>query len=246
MKKEYHYTIQAQDIDFRHRVSLRALTDKLLVTAGRNADENGFGLLELQTEHYTWVLSRLVVDMDRFPTEQDTLTVETWVEQVGTAFTTRNFRLKDGNGVAIGHATSSWAVIDMATRRSVRLDAIPSMQHFIVRESVPVGEPLRIANVEGEVSNSFIVKYSEIDVNGHANSLNYVQWLSDCFSLDFYRNHYIKRFEINFLKEITFGDKGDVHRRMVAPNDYLFQIETEAKGAACRARIVFKEVVGKP
>jgi acyl-ACP thioesterase len=113
------------------------------------------------------------------------------------------------------------------------------MQQFIVNESVPVDEPGRIANVEGAAANSFTVKYSEIDVNGHVNSLNYVQWLSDCFSLDFYQEHYIRRFEINFLKEITYGDSGEVHRQMIAPDDYLFQVETKEKGVACRARIVF-------
>ncbi|MEA4916126.1 acyl-[acyl-carrier-protein] thioesterase [Proteiniphilum sp.] len=240
-KKIYKFDIEAQDIDFRRRVSLRSLTNMVLIAAGKNADENGFGLLELQTEHYTWVLSRLVVDMERIPTEQDTLSVETWIEHVGTAFTTRNFRLRDGSGTVIGHAKSSWAIIDMRTRRSVRLDTIPSMQEFVVHESIPVDEPARIANVEGEVANSFTVKYSDIDVNTHTNSLNYVQWVSDCFSLDFYRTHYIRRFEINFLKEITFGDSGEVYRQQTEPNDYIFQIETKEKGAACRARILFED-----
>ncbi|MDR2817022.1 MAG: hypothetical protein LBB62_10030 [Proteiniphilum sp.] len=240
-KKIYSYDIGAQDIDFRRRVSLRSLTGMVLATAGKNADENGFGLLALQTGHYTWVLSRLVIDMERFPTEKDTLSIETWVAHVGTAFTTRNFRMRNGDGTVTGHATSSWAVIDMRTRRSVRLDTIPSMQRFIVHESVPVDEPARIANVEGEIANSFTVKYSDIDVNGHANSLNYVQWLSDCFPLDFYREHYIRRFEINFLKEITYGDNGEVYRQMTAPGDFLFQIGTREKGVACRARILFEE-----
>lgn len=238
-KKKYYFDIEAQDIDFRRRVSLRSLTNMVLITAGKNADENGFGLLELQTEHYTWVLSRLVIDMERMPTEKDSLCIETWIEHIGTAFTTRNFRLADAVGTVIGYAKSTWAIIDMRTRRSVRLDSIPSMQQFVVDESVPVDEPDRIAAVEGETANSFTVKYTDIDVNGHVNSLNYVQWLSDCFPLDFYREHYIRRFEINFLKEITWGDSGEVYRQMTAPDDYLFQIETKEKGPACRARILF-------
>lgn len=242
-KKKYSYSVEAQDIDFRRRVSLKSLTNMVLMTAGRNADSNGFGMLKLQTEHYTWVLSRLVIDMERFPTGKDSLSIETWIEHVGTAFTTRNFRMRDGGETVIGHATSTWAVIDMQTRRSVRLDSIPSMQQFVVNESVPVSEPSKIANVEGEVANNFTVKYSDIDINGHANSLNYVQWLSDCFSLDFYRGHHIRRFEINFLKEIIFGDSGEVHCQMTAPGDYFFQIETREKGLACRARILFEEYI---
>lgn len=81
-KKRYVYKIEAQDIDFRRRVSLRSLTSMILATASRNAAENGFGLLELLTDDYAWVLSRLVIDMERIPTEKDTLTIETWIEHV--------------------------------------------------------------------------------------------------------------------------------------------------------------------
>jgi medium-chain acyl-[acyl-carrier-protein] hydrolase len=154
-KKTYRYEIEAQDIDFRRRLSLSSLTNFVLITAGRNADENGFGLLELQSDNYTWVLSRLVIDMDRMPDESDSLVIDTWIEKIGTAFTTRNFRLFDGSGKVIGHAASSWAVIDMLSRRSVMLDTLPGMQQFVVKESTPIGEPGRIPNVSGEEANRF-------------------------------------------------------------------------------------------
>ena len=241
-KKKYSYDIEAQDIDFRSRVSLASLTNFILITAGKNADENGFGLLALQSDNFTWVLSRLVIDMQRMPTENDSLTIETWIEKIGTAFTTRNFRIFDGAGLLIGHAASSWAVMDMHTRRSVLLDTLPTMHQFIVPEGTPIGEPGRIPNVAGEVATSFRVKYSDIDVNNHANSLHYVAWLSDCFTPDFYRKHHIRRFEINFLKELTFGDSGEVYRQVNGQADYAFQIETHGKGTVCRARIVFEAV----
>lgn len=241
-KKKYSYDIEAQDIDFRRRVSLTSLTNFILITAGKNADENGFGLLELQSDNFTWVLSRLVIDMKRMPTENDSLTIETWIEKIGTAFTTRNFRIFDGKGFLIGHAASSWAVMDMHTRRSVLLDTLPAMHQFIVPESTPIGEPGRIPSVSGEVANSFRVKYSDIDVNNHANSLHYVEWLSDCFTPDFYQTHHIRRFEINFLKELTFGDSGEVYRQLNGQVDYAFHIETYGKGTVCRARIVFEAV----
>lgn len=241
VRKKYSYNIEAQDIDFRRRVSLTSLTNFVLITAGRNADENGFGLLELQTGNYTWVLSRLVIDMKRMPTEEDTLTIETWVESVGTVFTTRNFHLTDGAGKTLGHATSSWAVIDMRTRRSVPLDTLSTIQDFVVPESTPIGEPGRIPVAKGETANTFVTKYSDIDVNGHANSLHYVRWLSDCFSLDFYRKHIIRRFEINFLQELMFGDEGEVRRQAGNEGDYSFLITTRDRGPACRARIFFDE-----
>lgn len=241
-KKSYAYKIGAQHIDFRKRVSLVSLTNLILNTAGKNADQNGFGLLKLQAHNYTWVLSRLVVDMNRFPTDSDELNVETWVESVGVAFTNRNFRITDKQGDLMGYAASSWAVIDMGTRRTVLLDTLPGIQRYVVPESTPLGEAGRISNIVGEVRNSFKVKYSNLDINRHANSLHYIQWISDCLSLDYYLNHHIHRFEINFLKELTFGDEGEVFVEERSSDDFYFQIVTKEKGTVCRARLVFKEV----
>ncbi|MDI9605508.1 MAG: thioesterase [Bacteroidota bacterium] len=237
---KYTYMIEAQDIDFRRRVSLASLANFVLITAGRNANENGFGLLELQTGNYTWVLSRLVIDIKRMPTEGDSLSIETWIEHVGTLFTIRDFRLSDNSGEVIGYAASTWAAIDMETRRSVHLDSLSSMRDFIVPESTPIGIPGRIPSANGEVTNTFTVKYSDIDVNDHANSLHYIRWISDCFSPDFYRAHFIRRFEINFLQELTFGDEGKVYRETGTGDEYLFQIVTRDRGAACRARLLFE------
>lgn len=243
-KKTYTYTIGAQDIDFRRKVSLASLANFVLVTAGRNASENGFGLLELQSDNYTWVLSRLVVDMYRFPADNDAISIETWIENVGTTFTTRNFKIADTTGEVIGYASSAWAVIDMRTRRTVLLDTLPGLRRFVVPDTTPIGVPSRIPNVQGNVANSFSVKYSDLDINRHANSLHYIQWISDCFPLDFYLRHSIRRFEINFLKELTFDDEGEVHREMKGDGDYCFQIVTRDKGIVCRARLVFEENAG--
>jgi medium-chain acyl-[acyl-carrier-protein] hydrolase len=241
-KKIYVYDIEPQDIDFRRKVSLKSLTNFILITAGKNADENGFGIMDLQKEDLTWVLSRLVIQMDRIPHEDDTISIETWIEKIGTAFTTRNFRISDADGIVIGYAATSWAIMDMKTRRSIPLDSIPAMKEFIINESTPIGDPEHLPGVEGEIVNSFTVRYSKIDVNNHANSLYYVQWISDCFSLDFYREHRIRRFDINFLKELTIDDKGKVHREEVALDDFRFEIVTRDKGIACRARLLFEEV----
>ena len=239
-KKTYLFRIEPQDIDFRRRVSLLSTTNFLLAAAGKNANENGFGLLDLQSNNNTWVLTRLAVDLKRFLTEKDTLCIETWVESVGTMFTTRSFHIKDGNGITVGYAASTWAIIDMETRRPVSLDTMPALKRFVVDQTTPIGDAPRIPDVNGEVANTFSVKYSNLDVNKHANSLYYIQWISDCFPLNFYLKNAIQRFELNLMKEISYGDEGQVFKQENAPNDYSFQIVSRDKGLCCKARIVFK------
>jgi medium-chain acyl-[acyl-carrier-protein] hydrolase len=61
---------------------------------------------------------------------------------------------------------------------------------------------LNLGAVDGEEYDGFKVKYSDIDINGHVNSIRYIQWISDCFSLDCYRKCQVKRFEINYMTEM--------------------------------------------
>lgn len=240
--KKYYYNIGAQDIDFMRRVSIKSLTNFILLTAGEDADEKGYGLLQLQQRCLTWVLSRLVIDMKRIPTEKDSISISTWVSEAGAVFTTRNFKIWDASGNEIGYATSSWAIMDMNTRHGMPLTIIPSIRDYVVGETSPIGVPRALPKVDGESALSFTVRYSKIDVNNHANSLYYIQWISDCFSLDFYRSHRVRRFEINYMKELTIDDKGRVYREETAPGDYFFEIVTRDKGIACRARILFEDL----
>ena len=240
-KRAYSYQITTQHIDFQKDVTLSSLFHLIMKTAGLDADKNGFGLLELQENNITWVLSRFVLDMERFPQEDEKITIETWIEDVNRIFTSRNFTIRNADSEIIGHAASSWAMMDISTRQSVQLDNLPRLNDFIVDEPSPIGGTTRLRVVTGEIANNFKVKYSHIDVNRHASSPYYLQWIANCFPLEFYESNRLKRFEINFLREITFGDKGDVYRDQHGYNDYYFQINTEEKGTACRARMLFIE-----
>lgn len=236
------YYIGVQYTDFRKKISLSHLIDFILSTAGKDADTKGFGVSELQENNYTWVLSRLKVEMCEMPVENQNIHIETWVENVDKIFTTRNFRIYNDSDKIIGYATSSWALLDMKSRRSIFLDRIPFLKEFIVNESTPLTPPTKLPDIDGETMNDFIVKYSDIDVNLHANSLHYIQWISDCFYLDFYKNHRIKNFEINFIKELVFMEIGEVQVKSNAENDYYFNLVNQEKGIVCKAHLIFEKM----
>ena len=77
-KKSYSFQIQPQYVDFQFRVTMAALGDILLTTAGFNADDNGFGLRRLHEMQCAWVLSRMSIEMTRFPEQYETIRVETF------------------------------------------------------------------------------------------------------------------------------------------------------------------------
>lgn len=237
-KRTYSFQIQPQYVDFQFRATMASLGDILLTTAQFNADDNGFGLRRLNEMECSWVLSRMAVEMKRFPEQYENIQVETWVEEVGRANTTRNFCIRDEKNEIIGNACSVWVFFDMKTRRAKDLQTLDGIHDFATGEKALIDKPVKLGTVEGEEYDGFKVKYSDIDINGHVNSIRYIQWICDCFSLDCYRKCQVKRFEINYINEMLYDDFVEIVGQQMEPGDFRFEISKDDK-TACRARVVF-------
>ena len=237
-KRSYSFQIQPQYVDFQFRVTMASLGDILLATAGLNADDNGFGLRRLHEMDCAWVLSRMSIEMSRYPEQYETIQVETWVEEVGRANTIRNFCIRDTNNEIIGNACTVWVMFDMTTRRAKDLQSLEGIHEFANGETGLIEKPIKLGMVEGADYDGFKVKYSDIDINGHVNSIRYIQWISDCFSLECYRKCQVKRFEINYVNEMLFDDFVDIVGYELVPGDFRFEIRNENK-TSCRARMLF-------
>ena len=54
----------------------------------------------MQSNNTTWVLSRMAIEMDRYPDEYEHYQIETWVSDINRLMTTRDFILHDRAGNA--------------------------------------------------------------------------------------------------------------------------------------------------
>ena len=177
----YHFVAEPFHVDFTGRLTLGVLGNHLLNCAGFHATERGFGMAELNEENYTWVLSRLAIDMDEMPLQYEAISVQTWVENVYRLFTDRNFAILDKNGRKIGYARSVWAMISMQTRKPIDLLAINDgdIVNYVCDEPCPIEKPSRIKVQATEPVASLTARYSDIDINGHVNSIRYIEHILD-------------------------------------------------------------------
>jgi acyl-ACP thioesterase len=239
-RKSYSFYIQPKDVDFQYQVTPASLTNILLAAAGKNADDNGFGLRDLNSMDHSWVLLSLAVEMDLFPLQYETIHVETWVEEVRRATTIRNFQISNQNNEPIGKACSIWAMIDLKTRRAKDLLALDGIHAHATGETLPMEKPIRLEAVEGQCYDSFKAKYSHIDINNHVSTIHYVEWICNYFTIKQFQQKNIARFEINFINEIVFGDEVRIFAVEFKKDDFHFEIRKDEK-VACRARIKFNE-----
>ena len=118
---EYHFTIRPFEVDFRNKLTLPLLINYLLNVAGYHADARGFGMEKINKDNRSWVLSRIAIELYKYPINNDEIMIQTWVENVMKMFTLRNFAIIGKNNEIYGYAKTVWAMIDTETRKPVSL-----------------------------------------------------------------------------------------------------------------------------
>lgn len=86
--------------------------------------------------------------------------------------------------------------------------------------------------------------YSDVDVNGHVNSVKYIEHVLDLFDIEWHRTHRLKRFEIAYVAESHGGDKLSFYREETAEGEFCVRIVKSPADASgdvevCRSKVKF-------
>lgn len=238
----YNFIAEPFHVDFNGKLTLGVLGNHLLNSAGFHASDRGFGIADLNEEQYTWVLSRLAIELDDMPNQYEKFTVETWVEDVYRLFTDRNFALLDKDGKNIGYARSVWAMINMNTRKPADLLSMHGgdITNYICDRSCPIEKPSRIKVNSSEIVSFMTARYSDIDINGHVNSVRYIEHILDLFPIEYYKVMRIRRFEIAYITESYYGDELRFYKENgEKEGEYNVEIRKDNEEVVCRSKVIF-------
>jgi acyl-ACP thioesterase len=215
----------------------------ILHAATVHAQERGFGFDAMVQSNAAWVVSRLSIEMKEYPEHEQDLTVETWVESVDRFFTQRCFSFMNQKEEIIGYARSIWAAIDMQTRRPLEIPTWrPDLLDFVDSEKeCPIDKIAKIPSIECiEPIMGYAVRYSDIDINKHMNSIKYIEHVINVFELAVFKQKIIRKFEIVYLQEGRFGDKLKLYKQDVLVNESIIDTK-RCEESICRTRILWQE-----
>lgn len=227
----YRFVAEPFHVDFNGRLTMGVLGNHLLNCAGFHASDRGFGIATLNEDNYTWVLSRLAIELDEMPYQYEEFSVQTWVENVYRLFTDRNFAVINKDGKKIGYARSVWAMINLNTRKPADLLTLHggSIVDYVCDEPCPIEKPSRIKVTTKEPVATITAKYSDIDINGHVNSIRYIEHILDLFPIELYKTKHIRRFEMAYVAESYYGDQLSFFQEEVSENEYHIEVKRTAK-----------------
>ncbi len=239
----YEFIAEPFHVDFSGCLTWGVLGNHLLNCAGFHATERGFGITHLNEENYTWVLSRLAIEMEEMPRQYEKFSVQTWVENVYRLFTDRNFAVSDKEGRKIGYARSIWTMINLDTRKPADSpnESEKCVANYLCDEPCPIEKPSRIKVVSPQPAGSLKVSYSDIDINGHVNSIRYIEHILDLFSIELYRQKRIRRIEMTYVAESYYGDELFFYKEDLGGGIYEVEIRKNNTETVCRSRLCFAE-----
>lgn len=237
----YSFVAEPFHVDFTGRLTMGVLGNHLLNCAGFHATERGFGIATLNESNYTWVLSRLAIELEEMPLQYESFSVQTWIENVYRLFTDRNFAILNKDGKPIGYARSIWAMISMDTRKSADLLSLHngSIVDYICQKECPIEKPGRIKVNQKELAGEVVTKYSDIDINGHVNSIRYIEHILDLFPLEIFREKRIRRFEMAYNAESYYGDTLAFYKEQVSENEYDIEVKKNGQEVVVRSKVIF-------
>lgn len=197
------FKIRASEAGTDGTATLPALCSLLQETAGNNALDLNFDISQLQEKDLTWVLHRMHIKIHKYPAWREEIQIKTWPSAGDALRTYRDYKVMDKNGEELGVCLSYWMMLNMKTRRPVRIPKellelrLSSPGHTLkvkTNKILPPGNPT--------AEKSFRVRKADLDMNNHLNNARYVDWLIETLP----NQNFVTELDIVFLRESYYDE----------------------------------------
>ncbi|GJN00958.1 hypothetical protein PR202_ga18185 [Eleusine coracana subsp. coracana] len=253
-----NFLIRSYEIGADRTASIEALMNHLQETALNHVKTagllgDGFGATpEMSKRNLIWVVSKIQLLVDKYPSWGDMVQVDTWVAGAGKNGMRRDWHVRDYNsGCTILRATSVWVMMNKQTRRLSKMpDAVRAEigPYFNDRSAITDAQSEKLAkpgnNIDSDATKQFIRKgltprWGDLDVNQHVNNVKYIGWILESAPISILEKHELASMTLDYRKECgrdsvlqsitTVSDEcADDHPGSNIQCDHLLQLESGA------------------
>ena len=223
------FTVMVYDLDMRRSSGMPMICNWLqeagLGHAVQMARHSGFDVSDI-----VFVLTRLNVKMERYPSWMETVTIESWLSPVNDRYARRNFLLHGADGRIIGRAINSAVPFSLSARSGGTFTGDLNA-HAIERESALPHDFIKIHEIKEHGSEGKIqVRYFDCDLFYHVNNVKYIQWCIESLPDDYLKSHTLHEIDINFRAEGNLSDSLTVKTIQAGIPDSFVHAVTDSSG----------------
>lgn len=227
------YTIYSAMCDSTDHLTLWSLARIFQQVAEEHTSISKIGYSDLISQGKAWILSRMLYQINYYPSVNSIVTAKTWSQGANGLFAYREYELKNSIGETLASGSSYWALIDFNTRHVVRLNDIMDNYEHHSYSATGISELNKLHHSK-ELSpiheNVFKATYSTLDHTNHVNNSEYLRWICDSIP----NPNKISTIEIDFLNETRLNDLVSVNQY----SDNFIQI-INPRGIAANAKLNF-------
>lgn len=237
------YFLSAGESNAEGLMPLTLMVERLIEISTEHANSLGIGYAELIKKNIGWVLSRVSLEMYRYPRINETYVLTTWIESYNRFFSERNIAITAPGGEVLGYARTVWVAMDFEKRALANLTQLDRRCFPVADLPCPIDRTPTLAPAgEGSTAVPYTFKYCDLDFNRHVNTVRYIELLLNQKSLEHYDAFAAGRFDIHFHHECRYGQTVELRVESADDSD-TFDIVTPDGKHAIVARIKWKEII---
>lgn len=201
------YVVPYYESDANGNMKLPSILNVALQLSGEQSFSLGVSDDWLKdTYNYTWIVVEYEMDIVRLPRFTETITMETFARSYNKFFCYRDFVFYAENGEKLLTISTTFVLLDIATRKVVRVvDEIVAPYQVDKVSKIIRGHHFHDLAEADSIEQLYHVRFNDIDQNGHVNNSKYFDWMVDPLGYDFLSSYVPEKIYLKYVKEVMYG-----------------------------------------
>ena len=194
--------IRYSEVDYRSKLNPFEIINYFQDCSTMQSEGLGGGVDALHQRNLTWVITNWNIQINRYPSLGEEITVGTFPRLFRECFGMRNYFIKDKAGNMLAMADSLWTLIDYEKGSIVKIDD-DIRNIYTVEDALPMEYVKGRIKVPKEMEEKDTVKiqYQHMDANMHVNNAQYMNFALNNIEIKDY-----KRIRVEYRKQAFLND----------------------------------------
>ncbi|AYC10385.1 hypothetical protein LS1_00331 [Ligilactobacillus salivarius] len=209
------------ETDVTKNMNIGMLVDLMMLASENQSEQLGIGTDKVNGLGYGWVITQHVLEIERLPKVNEEVKIWTEADSYNKYFCYREFGIDDLDDNPLVRMHTIFVLMDFKNRKISQI--VPELIiPFGANETPKVKRYKNVKKIK-EIDNhkKYQVRFMDIDSNHHVNNVHYFDWMLDTLDYDFLSKHTLKKINIQYKQEITYGDIVTSNVQIINSNDTI-------------------------
>lgn len=209
------------ETDVTKNINIGMLVDLMMLASENQSEQLSIGKDKVNGLGYGWVITQHVLEIERLPKVNEEVKIWTEADSYNKYFCYREFGIDDLDNNPLVRMHTIFVLMDFKNRKISQI--VPELIiPFGATETPKVKRYKNVKKIK-KIDNhkQYQVRFMDIDSNHHVNNVHYFDWMLDTLDYDFLSKHTLKKINIQYKQEITYGDIVTSNVQIINSNDTI-------------------------